>query len=68
MSFVFIIPIIKGAINIPIMVTIIAKITPNKTDCAKYREALSSFFSPREFEIRDVEPILIPTPIAIIIK
>ena len=67
-SFVFIIPMIYGAIRIPRIVIIIAKVIPSMTDWAKYREAFLSNPSPIELEIKEVDPILIPTPIAIIIK
>ena len=64
----FIIPIIYGAIRIPKIVIIIAKIIPSMTDWAKYKEAFFSNPSPIELEIKEVDPILMPTPIAIIIK
>ena len=37
-------------------------------DCAKKNEPCLSFFSPIAFDIKDVVPILKPTPIATMIK
>ena len=54
--------------NIPNKVTKMAVTIDNSIDCAKKNEACLSFFSPIAFDIKDVVPMLKPTPIAIIIK
>ena len=68
LSLVFILLIMYGAIFIPMIVTNIATNIDINTACAKNREALLSLFSPNAFAIKEVVPILIPTPRAIMIK